>query len=153
MITVYLRESSGGALHNAQRIGLSILAPLEVAGERIARPFQDAAGWTSDALDAKEENERLREQVEALRQQVIANETAFRENEELRNLLTYRDASRFPEDYRAVATRVIGQPPNAFSQDLIVSAGRTTACLGLTLSSRKTVSLGWSRRSDRTLPR
>lgn len=123
MITVYLRESSGGALHNAQRIGLSILAPLEVAGERVARPFQDAAGWMSDALDAKQENERLREQVEALRQQVIANQTAFRENEALRSLLQYQDSNRFPEDYRAVTTRVIGQPPNAFSQEVIVSAG------------------------------
>jgi rod shape-determining protein MreC len=123
LITVYFRESSGGALHNAQRIGLSILTPFEIAGERISRPFRDAWGWASDVLDAKSENERLREEVEALRQLVIGNQTAARENEELRSLLQYLDAERFPEDYRGLATRVIARPPSAYSQDVVIAAG------------------------------
>lgn len=123
LITVYFRESSGGALHNAQRIGLSILAPFEVAGERISRPFRDAWGWMADFLDAKSENERLREQVEALRRQLIGNETAARENEELRRLLQYIEGVRFPGDYRGIATRVIGRPSSPFSQEVVIAAG------------------------------
>ena len=123
LITVYLRESSGGALHEGQRVGLSILTPFEVAGERIARPFQDGWSYVSDLLDAKDENEGLRAQVEALRKELIASQTATRENAELRRLLAYRDGERFPGDFRAVAARVIARPPSPFTQDVVVAAG------------------------------
>ena len=85
LITVYFRESEGGTLHSAQRIGLSVAMPFEVAGERIARPFRDAWGWTSDLVGAKQENEKLRKQVEALRQRVIQEQTAVSENDRLRD--------------------------------------------------------------------
>ena len=60
LVTVYFRESSDGALHETQEIGVSILAPFEIAGERMARPFQDAYGWTRDVLSAKDENAELK---------------------------------------------------------------------------------------------
>ena len=47
LVTVYFRESSDGALHGTQRIGISVLAPFEIAGERVAQPFQDAYGWSA----------------------------------------------------------------------------------------------------------
>ena len=43
--------------------------PFEVAGERVARPFQDAYGWASDLFGAKSENERLKEEVEELQRE------------------------------------------------------------------------------------
>lgn len=126
LITVYFRESTGGPLHGAQRIGLSILMPFEVAGERIARPFRDAAGWTSDLLGAKGENERLHEQVEALRKQLIAEQTAARENERLRELLGYVSGPAFPTDYRGVVTRVVARPPSAYNQEVLIAAGSSS---------------------------
>ena len=63
--------------------------PFEVAGERVSRPFRDAWAYVSDLTDAKSENEQLRDQVEALRQQVIQEQTATRENQRLRELLRY----------------------------------------------------------------
>ena len=71
LITVYFRESNEGPLHAAQRIGVSVLMPFEVAGERVARPFRDAWAWTSDLLDAKDENEELREENEEMRRELI----------------------------------------------------------------------------------
>ena len=123
LITVYFRESTDGALHGAQRIGVSILAPFEVAAERVARPFRDAWNYASDLFEAKSENERLEEELEALREEAIRNESAVRENEELRLLLEYRDGDRFPDDFRAVATRVIGHPASPYSQRVLVAAG------------------------------
>lgn len=123
LVTVYFRESSGGALHAAQRIAVSVLAPFEVAAERVARPFRDAYGWAGDLFGAKAENAKLREQVEALRRQVIENETAAVENVELKKLLRFRESSRFPRDYRPVATRVLVQPQNVFRQEVVVAAG------------------------------
>ncbi len=123
LVTVYFRESSDGALHGTQRIGISVLAPFEIAGERVAQPFQDAYGWSADVLSAKEENKELEKEVRELRQQVIINETAAEENETFRQLLKFRDGPRFPKDYRGVATRVFVEPQTVFRQDVLVAAG------------------------------
>jgi rod shape-determining protein MreC len=123
LLTVYFRESSGGPLHGAQRIAVSVATPFETAAERVARPFRDAWGWFSDLLNAKEENAALEQQVEELRKQAIENETAAAENEALRKLLDYRDGPRFPADYRAVVTRVIVPPQSLFRQEVVLAAG------------------------------
>jgi rod shape-determining protein MreC len=123
LITIYFRESSGGALHGAQRIGLSILMPLEVAGERISRPFRDAWSYAADVVGAKSENEELRDEVEALRKELIKERTAARENERLREITRYISGPSFPEDYRAVVTRVVARPPSAYNQVVLVAAG------------------------------
>jgi rod shape-determining protein MreC len=123
LVTVYFRESEGGTLHGAQRIGVSVAMPFEVAGERIARPFKDAFGWASDLLGAKSENAKLKKEVEDLRTQVVANETAAQENKRLQELLGYVDGPRFPENYSGVATRVVARPPTAYDQEMLVAAG------------------------------
>jgi rod shape-determining protein MreC len=123
LITVYLRESSGGVLHGAQRIALSVVAPFEVAGERVSRPFRDAWGWGSDLLAAKDENAKLRKEVEQLRRQATENQTAARDNVQLRQLLRFRDGPRFPDGYTGVATRVIARPPSIYAQEVVVAAG------------------------------
>jgi rod shape-determining protein MreC len=123
LVTVYFRESEGGTLHGAQRIGVSVAMPFEVAGDRVARPFRDAFGWASDLLGAKSENAKLRKQVEDLRQQVIAEQTAAQENKRLQDLLGYIDGPRFPENYRGVATTVVARPPTAYDQEMLIAAG------------------------------
>jgi rod shape-determining protein MreC len=123
LITVYFRESEGGTLHGAQRIGVSVAMPFEVAGERVARPFKDAYGWASDLFGAKSENEKLKKEIEDLRRQEIANETAAQENAQLKELLGYVDGPRFPENYSGVATRVVGRPPSAYDQEILIAAG------------------------------
>lgn len=126
LLTVYFRESSEGPLHGAQRIAVSVLTPFEVAAERVSRPFRDAYGWTADLFSAKGQAAELRREVRELRQQVILNETAAQENEELRKLLDYRDGARFPEDYDGVATRVIQQPRTVFRQEIMIAAGSSS---------------------------
>jgi rod shape-determining protein MreC len=123
LITVYFRESSGGALHGAQRIGLSILMPFEVAGERVSRPFRDAWSYSVDLVGAKSENEKLREEVAALQKELIEERTAARENDRLRDLLGYIEGPTFPDDYRSVVTRVVARPPSAYNQVVLVAAG------------------------------
>lgn len=125
LLTVYFRESPSGGLHGAQSAAASVLRPFELAAERVARPFRDAAGWFGDVLGAKSENEKLRKQVDKYRQQAIQNQVAVRENAELRRLLVFRDSPRFPVDYRGVATRVISRP-GLFDQQVGIAAGRSS---------------------------
>jgi hypothetical protein len=42
LITISFREYENGPLHRAQGAAASALQPLEVAVERVARPFRDA---------------------------------------------------------------------------------------------------------------
>jgi rod shape-determining protein MreC len=123
LVTVYFRESEGGTLHGAQRIGVSVATPFAVAGERVARPFKDAYGWTADLFGAKSENEQLKKDLEAARARLVENESAAQENAQLRELLGYVDGPRFPENYSSVVTRVVGLPPTAYDQEILIAAG------------------------------
>ena len=107
LITVYFRESSGGALHSAQRIGLSILMPFEVAGERVSRPFRNAWDYSAELVGAKDENKKLREEVAALQEQLIKERTQAQENERLFELSKYITGptfgrSRIPNTWKSV---------------------------------------------------
>src|SRR5918994_120719 len=123
LVTISFRESSDGPLHDAQGAVASALQPLEVAVERVARPFRDAYGWTKDLFNARSENEELRAENELLQQQVIQNESALQQNVQLKRLLDYRDAPTFPTDYKGVAAEVIARPSSAFEQEIVVTAG------------------------------
>jgi rod shape-determining protein MreC len=123
LITISFRESSDGPLHDAQGAVASALQPLEVAVERVARPFRDAYGWTKDLFSARSENKQLKAENELLRQQVIQNESALQQNVQLKRLLDYRDSPSFPADYKGVAAEVIARPSSAFEQEIVVTAG------------------------------
>lgn len=122
LLTVYLRESDDGALHGAQRLGQAAIHPFVVAGERVARPFQDAYGWFADLVDVKGERDALQAKVQQLQQRVVENENAVQENERLRRLLGFVDGPRLA-DYDRIATRVVAQPSGPFDQTILVAAG------------------------------
>ncbi len=123
LITASFREQSNGPLHGAQSAVAGALQPLEVAVERVARPFRDAYGWTKGLFDARSENERLKAENEQLQQQVIQNESALQENVHLKALLDYQRSPAFPVDYKGVSAEVIARPSGSFDQTIVVSAG------------------------------
>ena len=123
LITISFREDSNGPLHDVQGAVAGALQPLEIAVERVARPFRDAYGWTKDLFNARSENEKLREENTRLKQEVIQNESALQQNVILRGLLDYQDAPTFPKDFHGVATQVIAQPSGAFEKEIVVAAG------------------------------
>jgi rod shape-determining protein MreC len=122
LITAYFRESPNGTLHGAQSAAATVLSPFQVAVERVARPFRDLYGYFDGLVGAKSENARLQEEVQSLRQQVIANETAVQENEALRSQLALRDLPTL-KDYTRVNARVIGHPIGRFEEEIVISAG------------------------------
>ncbi len=123
LITASFREQSDGPLHDAQSAVAGVLQPLEVAVERVARPFRDAYGWTKDLFNARSENERLKAENEQLQQQVIQNESALQENVHLKALLDYQSSPAFPVDYKGISAEVIARPSGSFDQTIVVSAG------------------------------
>jgi rod shape-determining protein MreC len=122
LITISFREPTSGALHGIESAGATVLRPFEVAAERVARPFRDVYGYFRGLVHVKSENEKLRAQVNRLRQLVLQGEVARQENEQLLDLLRYVDSPRYPSDYQAVNARIISWA-SEFDQQVVISAG------------------------------
>ena len=122
LLSVYFRESDEGPLHGAQSAGAAVLRPFQVGAERVARPFRDLYGWFDALVGAKEDAERYRRELEALRQRAAENETAAQENKELRDALAFQDLPGI-DDYRLINTRVISHPPSQNEKEIVIAAG------------------------------
>jgi rod shape-determining protein MreC len=123
LITFSFRESSNGFLHRVGGAGATVLRPFEVGAERVARPFRDAYGYIAGLVHAKEENKRLRRELDQARQEANLGRIATRDNFQLRDQLNYVDGPTFPRDFRPVNTRVLGPPATPFEQQVIIAAG------------------------------
>jgi rod shape-determining protein MreC len=123
LITVSFREPTSGPLHGVQSAGATVLRPFEVAAERVAQPFRDVYGYFAGFVHAKSENEKLKAEVNQLRQQALLGEAARSQNQSLRNQLNFIDSPLFPSDYTPVNTRIIGWR-NEFDQRVVIAAGR-----------------------------
>lgn len=124
LITVSFREPTSGPLHGVQSAGATVLRPFEVAAERVAQPFRDVYGYFAGLVHVKSENEKLKAQVNKLRQQALLGEAARSQNESLRKQLNFIDSPLFPSDYTPVNTRIIGWR-NEFDQRVVIAAGRS----------------------------
>jgi rod shape-determining protein MreC len=123
LITLSFRSGDDGPLSGVQSAGSSVLRPFAVGFERIAQPFRDAYGWADSLLEARSKAERLQAENRELRQRVIQSAFARQENASLQRLLEYVDGPRFPDDYDPVVAEVIGNPPSAFTQAILIAAG------------------------------
>jgi rod shape-determining protein MreC len=119
LITVSFRSS---ALNGAQGTVAGILRPFEVAADRVSRPFRDAVGWTHGLITAKNDNKKLRRQVEDLRQQVIQDESAVEENVQLKAQVNYQGPPSI-RDFRRVGAAVVNRPQSPIDQSITIAAG------------------------------
>ncbi len=123
LISLSFRSESSSTVSGVQSAGATVLRPFAVGLDRVAQPFRDGYDWVHSLFGARSEAERLRAENRALRQRVIQNEFAQRENATLRSALNFRDGPRFPDSYNAVTAEVIGRPASAFTQSIVIAAG------------------------------
>jgi rod shape-determining protein MreC len=123
LLTAYFGESGGGFLHALQRGAQEALAPIETGASRALKPVRDLFGWVGDTIDAKDENERLKREVERLRAEVARAQTARRDARELRGLVGLRRQEGFPQGTRPVTARVIARSPTVWYSSVKVDKG------------------------------
>ena len=123
LLTLYFRESPDGPVHRAQERALRVLAPLQHGTARAVEPFRDGWNWVAELFAARSENERLREEVERLRQATAEELVTRQENEELRTLLEMKRDPLFPRDVTFVNARVIARSPTAWDAKITIDAG------------------------------
>jgi rod shape-determining protein MreC len=123
LITVYFRESGGGALHNIQSAGSTVLRPFEIAATRIAHPFQDLYNYLRGLVNAKSQRDRLQAELDRTRKRLIKLQFAAQQNKTLQSSLKYVSGPSFPRDYRPVTTEIISKLPSQFQQRVVIAAG------------------------------
>jgi rod shape-determining protein MreC len=123
LVTLYFREPADGPLQAVRSAGATAVRPFQVGAERVARPFRDAYGYFAGLVSAKAEADRLRVEIEQLRQEATQYRTAFEENKTLRAYLDYKAPASYPADYRPVVAAVIAHPPSQFEQQVVIAAG------------------------------
>jgi rod shape-determining protein MreC len=122
LLTAYFGESAGGGLHSVQRGFLEVVSPIQDGASRALKPVRDLFGWFGDTLDAKEERDDLRKEVQQWRAQAIANEAAARRAEELGRLVDL-DRRLSLGEMAPVTARVTARSPTVWYSTITVNKG------------------------------
>src|SRR5918998_674225 len=123
MLTAYFGESGGGAFHTLQRGAQEAFAPIETGASRALKPVRDFFGWAGDTIDAKDQNEALKKEVQQLRAELAEAQTAVRDSGQLKAIAELRDQDYFPQGTRPVTARVIAKSPTAWHSSVKIDKG------------------------------
>jgi rod shape-determining protein MreC len=123
LVTAYFGESGGGVLHSLQKGTQEAFAPIESGASKALKPFRDLFGWFGDTVDAKGENEKLKDEVEQLRSDLAEAQTAKRDAEQLRGLVGLRKFDGYPQGTEPVTARVIARSPTVWYSNIKIDKG------------------------------
>jgi rod shape-determining protein MreC len=122
LLTAYFGESAGSPLHSVQRGFLEVVSPIQDGASRALKPVRDLFGWFGDTLDAKDERDTLRRELEQSRREAIANAAAARRAAELERLVGL-DRELSLDEMGPVAARVITRSPTLWYSTVSINKG------------------------------
>ncbi|MGH2762047.1 MAG: rod shape-determining protein MreC [Thermoleophilaceae bacterium] len=123
ILTAYFGESGGGVFHTLQRGAQEAFAPIETGASRALKPVRDFFGWVGDTIDAKDQNEALKEEVERLRADLAEAQTAVRDSGQLEAMAQLRREAYFPQATDPVTARVIAKSPTVWHSSVKIDKG------------------------------
>jgi len=123
ILTAYFGESSSGLFHALQRGAQEAFAPVETGATRALKPVRDFFGWVGDTIDAKDENKKLKKEVQALRTQLADAETSLRDAREVKALAQLHQENYFPTSTAPVTARVIARSPSVWYSSMKIDKG------------------------------
>lgn len=119
LMTVWSRESDTGPIHRVRVATETVAAPISSAGKWVSTPFRGFFSWMSDLGVSRGQLSELRDQNKELRARVVALEETRLDNKRLSGLINSTNA----QGYKGVTATVIGLPPSAWNQVIIVDKG------------------------------
>ena len=119
LLTATYGQQSGGL----QRGVSAVFGPLQEGADRALKPARDLVNWFDETFAARGDNKRLQQEVEQLRGQVAAGDTALSENGQLRKLLGLRAAGKLPLGFTPVTGRVIARSPTVWYSTVTIDHG------------------------------
>jgi rod shape-determining protein MreC len=122
LLTAYFGETASGGLHAVQRGGMEVLAPIQEGANRAVKPFRDLFGWFGDTLRAKSQRDDLRQERDALRQELADKSVALREAQQQAGLREQNTAGGLSQ-YQPVEARVFARSPSTWYQTVEINKG------------------------------
>jgi rod shape-determining protein MreC len=123
ILTAYFGESGGGVFHTLQRGAQEAFAPIETGASRALKPVRDFFGWAGDTIDAKDQNEALKKEVQQLRSDLAEAQTAVRDSGQLKGIAELHQQDYFPQGTRPVTARVIAKSPTVWHSSVKIDKG------------------------------
>lgn len=118
-----LSVTYGQGSDGVQRGVATIFSPIQSVADRALKPARDLVNWFDETFDAKGENARLHEELEAARKQAVGSQSAIAENAQLRKLVKLDRSGAIPSGYTPVTGRVIGRSPTVWFADITIDVG------------------------------
>lgn len=123
-VTVDARAGEENPLDRVRDGVHTVFGPLQDGLAEVVRPVTLAGEAVGDIFRLRNENARLRAELERAQQRSVSMSDVARENEELRSLLDMRDELIARSDeYEVVSARVIALAPSNFEWTVTLSVG------------------------------
>jgi rod shape-determining protein MreC len=123
ILTAYFGESGGGLFHTMQRGAQEAFAPIETGATSALKPVRDFFGWAGDTIDAKDQNEALKKEVQQLRADLAEAQTAVRDSGQLKGIAQLHEQDYFPQGTEPVTARVIAKSPTVWHSSVKIDKG------------------------------
>jgi rod shape-determining protein MreC len=149
LLSLYYREANGGPLHGVQDVVSTVFAPIESVVDRALKPARDLVNWFHETFDARGENDRLRDQVAELRDQLARAQTTRQEAKEVAALDETLSGGIVPDGTDPVTARVIGRSPTVWYSSVTVDKGSSD---GVHVDDPVVAALGLAGKVTQTTP-
>jgi rod shape-determining protein MreC len=149
LLSLYYREGNGGPLHGFQDVVSTIFAPIESGADRALKPARDLVNWFDETFEARGENDRLRDQVAELRDQLAREQTTKQEARELRALDETLSGGIVPDGTDPVTSRVIARSPTVWYSSVTIDKGSGD---GVSVDDPVVAALGLAGKVTQTTP-
>jgi rod shape-determining protein MreC len=123
LLTLSFREGSQGAIGAIQRTALAVTAPVSSVTTRVTQPFVDAWNWTSGLIDARNENAKLKRELEVANAANQQLQQLTYELNQANSLTKFTQQSQLASQYGFVSGSVIRQVLNAYNQTITIDMG------------------------------
>jgi rod shape-determining protein MreC len=149
LLSLYYREGNGGPLHGFQDVVSTIFAPIESGADRVLKPARDLVNWFDETFEARGENDRLRDQVAELRDQLAREQTTKQEARELKSLDETLSGGIVPDGTDPVTARVIARSPTVWYSSVTIDEGSSD---GVSVDDPVVAALGLAGKVTQTTP-
>jgi rod shape-determining protein MreC len=123
LLSLYYREGNGGPLHGAENVVSTIFSPIQNGADRALKPVRDLVNWFHETFDARGENDRLRDQVADLRDELARSQTTKQEAQEISSLDKTLSGGIVPDGTDPVTARVVGRSPTVWYSTVTIDKG------------------------------
>jgi rod shape-determining protein MreC len=125
LLSAHFSEAESGPLHAIQRGVATVLSPLEAVASEALKPARDLVDWFDETFEARGENDELKEELAAVRAQLVEAQALVGDQKQFQALLDLNEneLAGFDPAYRPLTGRIITRSPSVINATLGINLG------------------------------